>query len=101
MKIISHDPGRFADLPDYPFAENWVDIDLGDGFSGRMHYVDEGPKDAPPVLLFHGEPSWSYLYRKMIPILVKQGFAALPPTSSVSVKATSPTTSAFTLTIGI
>ena len=49
------------------------------GHSGRMHYVDEGPKDAPPVLLFHGEPSWSFLYRKMIPVLVAAGFRCLAP----------------------
>ncbi|QIG52888.1 haloalkane dehalogenase [Altererythrobacter sp. BO-6] len=79
MKIISYDPARFADLPDYPFAENWLEIELGDGHHGRMHYLDEGPRNAPPVLLFHGEPSWSFLYRKMIPILVEAGFRCLAP----------------------
>ncbi len=79
MQIQTYDPARFVDLPDYPFAENWLAIDLGDGFSGRMHYLDEGATDAPPVLLFHGEPSWSYLYRKMIPVLVDAGFRCLAP----------------------
>lgn len=79
MQIIAHDPARFANLPDYAFAENWLTIDLGEGFSGQMHYLDEGPKDAPAVLLFHGEPSWSYLYRKMIPLLVEAGFRCLAP----------------------
>ncbi len=84
MEILKADLARFAAIPDYPFAENWIDIDLGsdnDGVShsGRMHYLDEGPKDAPPVLLFHGEPSWSYLYRKMIPVLVQAGFRCLAP----------------------
>ncbi len=79
MKVLKADLTRFADIPDYPFAENWVDIDLGEGQTGRMHYVDEGPKDAPPVLLFHGEPSWSFLYRKMIPTLVEAGFRCLAP----------------------
>jgi len=79
MQIIAHDPARFADLPGYPFAENWLTIDLGEGLSARMHYLDEGPKDAPPLLLFHGEPSWSYLYRKMIPLLVDAGFRCLAP----------------------
>lgn len=79
MQIIAHDPARFADLPDYPFAENWLTIDLGEGFSGRMHYLDEGPRDGPPLLLFHGEPSWSYLYRKMISLLVDAGFRCLAP----------------------
>lgn len=79
MQILKADPARFADLPEYPFAENWLEIDLGDGFRGQMHYLDEGSKDAPPVLLFHGEPSWSFLYRKMIPILVNAGFRCLAP----------------------
>ncbi|MFN2100622.1 haloalkane dehalogenase [Altererythrobacter sp. MF3-039] len=79
MQILSYDPKRFADLPDYPFFENWSEIDLGDGHMGRMHYLDEGAKDAPPVLLFHGEPSWSFLYRKMIPILLDAGFRCLAP----------------------
>ena len=79
MQILTHDPARFANIPDYPFAENWLEIDLGEGHTGRMHYLDEGPKDAPPVLLFHGEPSWSFLYRKMIPILVEAGFRCLAP----------------------
>ncbi len=79
MQILTSDPARFADIPDYPFAEHWVTIDLGEGHSGRMHYLDEGPQDAPPVLLFHGEPSWSFLYRKMIPLLVDAGFRCLAP----------------------
>ncbi|MEO0418151.1 MAG: haloalkane dehalogenase [Pseudomonadota bacterium] len=79
MQILKADPARFAAIPDYPFAENWIEIDLGEGYKGRMHYLDEGPKDGPPVLLFHGEPSWSFLYRKMIPILVDAGFRCLAP----------------------
>ncbi|WP_086619902.1 haloalkane dehalogenase [Erythrobacter tepidarius] len=79
MQVITHEPNRFADLPGYPFRENWLRIDLGEGYSGRMHYLDEGPKDAPPVLLLHGEPSWSYLYRKMIPLLVDAGLRCLAP----------------------
>ncbi|QIQ86047.1 haloalkane dehalogenase [Erythrobacter sp.] len=79
MRILTADPARFADLPDYPFAENWIEIDLGEGHRGRMHYLDEGSKDAPPVFLFHGEPSWSFLYRKMIPPLVEAGFRVLAP----------------------
>jgi len=79
MQILKTDLARFAAIPDYPFAENWADIDLGGGHSGRMHYIDEGPKDAPAVLLFHGEPSWSFLYRKMIPVLLGAGFRCLAP----------------------
>lgn len=79
MKVLTSDPARFRDLPDYDFEEHWIAIDLVDGLKSRMHYVDEGPKDAPPVLLFHGEPSWSFLYRKMIPLLVDAGFRCLAP----------------------
>ncbi len=79
MQILKHDPARFENLPDYPFAENWIEVDLGDGHRGQMHYLDEGAKDAPPVLLFHGEPSWNFLYRKMIPVLVEAGFRCLAP----------------------
>ena len=79
MKVLTSDPARFADLPDYPFQEHWIAVDLDDGLKGRMHYLDEGARDAPPVLLFHGEPSWSYLYRKMIPLLVDAGFRCLAP----------------------
>lgn len=79
MEILASDPARFTDLPDFPFEEHWVTIDLGEGFSGRMHYLDVGDRDAPSVLLFHGEPSWSFLYRKMIPVLVDAGFRCLAP----------------------
>ena len=48
MQILRTPAERFADIPDYPFAENWFETDLGDGLSARMHYIDEGPRDAPP-----------------------------------------------------
>lgn len=79
MKILRHDTDRFANLPDFPFTEHWQQIDLGDGQSAEMHYLDEGPRDAPAALLLHGEPSWSFLYRKMIPILLDAGFRVLAP----------------------
>jgi haloalkane dehalogenase len=60
---------RFENLPDWPYAPRYVEI--SDGL--RVHYVDEGPPDGRLVLLAHGEPSWSYLYRKMIPLLVDAG----------------------------
>ena len=60
---------RFENLKDYPFAPHYVEVNSKIG-KLRMHYVDVGPRDAEPVLLLHGEPSWSYLYRKMIPPLV-------------------------------
>jgi len=66
---------RFADLPDYPFRPRYATV--GDGL--RMHYVDEGPRDGVPVLMLHGEPSWSYLYRHMVPVFAAAGCRALAP----------------------
>lgn len=74
-EILRTPDSCFADLPDYPFAPNYVEV--GDGL--RMHYVDEGDSGAPVVLLLHGEPSWSYLYRKMIPVISDAGFRAVAP----------------------
>lgn len=63
---------RFAQLPDWPYAPNYLD-DLP-GYEGlRMHYVDEGPRDGPVFLCLHGEPSWSYLYRRMAPGFLAAG----------------------------
>ena len=59
---------RFDNLPDFPYEGRYVEID-----GLRQGYVDEGPIDADPVLLLHGQPSWSYLYRKMIPVLAEGG----------------------------
>lgn len=74
MHILRTPEERFANLPGYPFAPHYVEVD-----GLRMHYVDEGPADAAPVLLMHGEPSWSYLYRKMIPLLVEAGHRTVAP----------------------
>ena len=74
MKILRTPDQRFQNLSDYEFEPHYLDID-----EMRMHYVDEGPADAPPVLLMHGEPSWSYLYRYMIPPIVSAGLRAIAP----------------------
>ena len=66
---------RFADLPDYAFAPHHATV--GDGL--RLHYVDEGPRDARPVVMMHGEPSWSFLYRHMIPPVAESGYRVLAP----------------------
>lgn len=65
---------RFANLPGFNFAPHYVEIQ-----GLRMHYVDEGPRDADPVLLLHGEPSWCYLYRKMLPVITRAGHRAVAP----------------------
>jgi haloalkane dehalogenase len=65
---------RFASLPGWPFAPRYTEAD-----GIRIHYVDEGPRAASPVLMLHGEPSWSYLYRKMIPIVAAAGHRVVAP----------------------
>ena len=79
MKSLRTPDDRFVDLPNYPFTPNYVDIDDQDGGTLRVHYLDEGPADGPVVLAMHGEPSWSYLYRKMIPALVAGGARVIAP----------------------
>ena len=79
MKILRTPDARFANIPDYPFAPHYLDIRDADGTTMRLHYVDEGPRDASPVLMLHGEPSWSFLYRKMISGLVAKGHRAIAP----------------------
>lgn len=79
MQFVRTPDARFAGLPDWPYAPNYADVDDSEGGSLRMHYVDEGPRDADPVLLMHGEPTWSYLYRKMIPILLDAGHRVIAP----------------------
>ena len=74
-KVHRTPDARFANIPDYPFDPRYHV--LGDGL--RMHYVDEGPRDATPVLMMHGEPSWSFLYRKMIGPTVNAGHRVLAP----------------------
>ena len=74
MKALRTPDKHFEELPGFPFQPHYVDID-----GLRMHYVDEGPADAPIVLLLHGEPSWSYLYRHMIPPIAAAGYRAIAP----------------------
>ena len=69
----------FEGLPGYEWAAHYADVPDQDGGTLRMHYLDEGPPDGPTVLLLHGEPSWSYLYRHMIPVLAGAGLRAVAP----------------------
>ena len=75
MRILRTDEARFAGLPDYPFQANYLDVEPG----LRMHFVDHGPTNATPVVMLHGEPSWSYLYRHMIPMVAEAGYRVLAP----------------------
>jgi len=76
MNLLETPEERFADLAGWPFEPHFREVGPG---GLRMHYVDEGPPDAAPVLMLHGEPSWSYLYRSMIPPCVAAGHRVLAP----------------------
>lgn len=79
MKILRTPDERFENLPDYPFDPVYTEVPDGEGGTLRIHHVDEGPNDAPTVLCMHGQPSWSYLYRFMIPLLNEAGVRVLAP----------------------
>jgi haloalkane dehalogenase len=78
MNVLRTPDERFADLPGWVWAPRYADVQA-DGETVRMAYVDEGPREARPVLLLHGEPSWSYLYRTMIPVLLDAGLRVVAP----------------------
>lgn len=72
--VLRTPDARFENLEDYPYEPNYMDIQ-----GLRVHYLDEGPRDAPPILLIHGEPTWSYLFRKMIPVFTAVGHRVIVP----------------------
>jgi haloalkane dehalogenase len=74
MEVLRTPDERFENLPGYEFEPQYVEIG-----ELRIHYLDEGPPGAAPVLLLHGEPSWCYLYRKMIPVITRAGLRAVAP----------------------
>ncbi len=79
MKFLRTPDSRFEAMADYGFEPHYSLVDDTEGGELRIHHVDEGPADADPVLMMHGEPSWSYLYRHMIAGFVKQGHRAVAP----------------------
>ncbi|MDP6376592.1 MAG: haloalkane dehalogenase [Pseudomonadales bacterium] len=83
MKILRTPDEYFEGLVDYPFAPHYTTIQTHDGSDLRIHHIDErpadGPSDAPIVLCMHGQPVWSYLYRKMIPYLTDAGMRIIAP----------------------
>lgn len=79
MKKLRTPDSRFANLADYDFDPHYLMVDDAEGSQLRVHYLDQGPKDADPILLLHGEPSWCYLYRKMIPLLTAAGHRIIAP----------------------
>jgi haloalkane dehalogenase len=79
VKVLRTPDSRFEGLPGYSFAPHYLDVADGEGGTLRVHYVDEGAKGGEIVLCLHGEPSWSYLYRKMIPVFVAAGQRVIAP----------------------
>jgi len=75
MELLRTPDDRFVGLPGFPFAPHYADV--GDRI--RVHYLDEGPADGPVVALLHGEPSWCFLYRHMIPVLTAAGLRCIAP----------------------
>jgi len=79
MKVLRTPDDRFADVEEWSFAPHYLNITDPDGTLLRLHYVDEGPRGGAPILLMHGEPSWSYLYRRIIPPLAAGGARVIAP----------------------
>ncbi|MGV9798466.1 haloalkane dehalogenase [Mycobacterium sp. NPDC003449] len=79
MQTLRTPEARFADLPEFPYPPSYCELDDGDGGQLRVAWVQDGPPDADPILLLHGEPSWSFLYRRMIPVLTAAGHRVICP----------------------
>jgi haloalkane dehalogenase len=79
LEIVRTPESRFENLPDYPFTPRYTELRGPEGVALRMHYLDEGDPSAPPILLAHGEPAWSFLYRKLVPRLVEAGLRVVVP----------------------
>ncbi|HPG27029.1 MAG TPA: haloalkane dehalogenase [Myxococcota bacterium] len=79
MQVLRTPDDRFADLAGYPFPPRYATVSDPDGGTVRMHYVDEGPRDGPPVLMCHGNPDWSYSFRGLIRHFAEAGYRAIAP----------------------
>jgi haloalkane dehalogenase len=79
MTVLRTPDLRFENLPGFEFVANYLEVEDPDLGALRIHYLDEGPKDGPVVLCLHGEPTWCYLYRKMIPVFTAAGIRVLAP----------------------
>ena len=79
MEILRTPDDRFDALPDFDYVPEYATVPDGEGGSLRMAYVAAGPADGPVVLCLHGEPSWSFLYRKVIPVLAAGGLRVIAP----------------------
>lgn len=79
MQTLRTPDDRFVNLPDFGYSPQFCDLDDDDGGTLRVAWVEDGPDDGDPILMLHGEPSWSYLYRKMMPILAEAGHRVICP----------------------
>lgn len=79
MQTLRTPDARFDGLADFPYTPRYSEVADGQGGTLRIAWVQDGPETADPILLLHGEPSWSYLYRKMIPVLVAAGHRVVCP----------------------
>jgi haloalkane dehalogenase len=79
MRVLRTPEERFAGLVNFDFDPHYTQVPDGEGGVLRMHHVDKGPVDAETILCLHGEPTWSFLYRKMIPIFVGAGYRVVVP----------------------
>ena len=79
MEVLRTPDSQFQGIKDYPFNPIYTYICTEDGTELRVHHIDEGPKDGPILLAMHGQPVWSYLYAKMIPILNEAGIRVIAP----------------------
>ncbi len=79
MQTLRTPDERFAEIPNFPYSPHYCELDDDEGGHLRVAWVDEGPTHAEPILLLHGEPTWSFLYRKMIPVLTAAGHRVVCP----------------------
>ncbi|MBV9319665.1 MAG: haloalkane dehalogenase [Mycobacterium sp.] len=79
MQTLRTPDERFADLPEFPYTPSYCEVPDDDGGTLRIAWVEDGPHHADPILMLHGEPSWSFLYRKMLPILATAGHRVICP----------------------
>jgi haloalkane dehalogenase len=79
MEFIRTPDDRFTDLPGFGFAPHYLEIPSGEGELLRVHYLDEGPRGARPIVCLHGEPTWCYLYRNVIPYFTAAGYRSIVP----------------------
>jgi len=79
MQYLRTPDSHFENLADYEFTANYINVDDQEGGQLRMHYLDEGDKNGQTILLMHGNPTWSYLYRHMIKTLVEAGYRVIAP----------------------